>query len=78
MSDIQSKLINPFTVNAPLLYSLKTLVFIALLLWLLPYSQTTVHSLVMPFALAPDAKDVGDKKVSLLLLLKRGNRSNEK
>ena len=62
MPDIRSKLINPFKVNNPLLHSLKTLVFIALLLWLLPYSQTTVHSLVMPLALAPDARICGTKR----------------
>ena len=48
---------NPFKVNVPLLYPLKTLVFIALLGWLLPYFQVAVHSLVMSLTLAPVSSD---------------------
>ena len=53
---------NPFKVNVPLLYPLKTLVFIALLGWLLPYFQETVYSLVMSDALAPVSTDSLESK----------------
>ena len=55
MPDLQLKLINPFKVNAPLLYPLEKLGVISSLWWLLPYSKTTVHqhSLVMPLTLIP-------------------------